>query len=173
MSVHLFLNHLNIYITSVYLNQTGHINDRQKKICSSPRKAKNSKSPTGEYVVPHKQTRRVNPNRGKQGVIPEKESPGIANSKGDPSWRQRELILRCQGGNSNEDPSWCQKELVPSCQQEIFAPTQFENQISVLNFGHGVQYSNIWINGFPFARLTFLLSQRSGKKTDVCYDSLF
>ena len=50
------------------------------------------------------------------------------------------------------------------------APTEFEIQIWVLNLGRGVQYSNIWIHGFLFARITFLLSRQSGKKTDVCYD---
>ena len=39
--------------------------------CSSPRKEKNSKPPTGENLVPHELITRVNPNRGKQGGIPE------------------------------------------------------------------------------------------------------
>ena len=80
-------------------------------ICSPPRKEKNSKPPTGENVVPCKRIIRVNPNGGKQGGIPEKESTGIANTKGDLSWRQTELIPRCPQENSNEDPSWRQKEL--------------------------------------------------------------
>ena len=80
--------------------------------CSSPRKEKNSKPPTGGNIVPHKQIIRVNPNGGKKGGIPEKESPGIANPKGDMSWRQTELIPRCQRENSNEYPSWHQKELI-------------------------------------------------------------
>ena len=78
---------------------------------------------------------------------------------------------KVQQGNSNRDPSWHQKELIPRCQQEHFAPTDFEIQIWVFNFGRGVEYSKIWINGFPFAQITFLLSRQSGKKTDVCYDS--
>ena len=72
----------------------------------------------GENVGPHKRVSRVNPNRGKQGGIPEKKSLGIANPKGYPSWCQTELIPRCQRENSNEDPSWCQKELIPRCQRK-------------------------------------------------------
>ena len=112
-------------------------------ICSYPRKENYSKSPTGKYVVPHEQISRVDPNGEKQGVIIEKESPGIANPKGDPSWRQTELIPRCQQDNSNKDPSWRRKELILRCQRENFAPTEFEIQIWVLNFGSGVQYSKI------------------------------
>ena len=119
---------------------------KNSNICSSPRKDKYSKSPTGKYLVPHERIIRVNPNGGKQGGIPEKESPGIANPKGYPSWRQTELIPKCQRENSNEDPSWRQKELIPRCQRENFAPTEFEIQIWVLNFGRRVQYSNICIN---------------------------
>ena len=73
--------------------------------CSSPRKENNSKPPTGENVVPRKRTIKVNPNRGKQGGIPEKESPGIANPKGDPNGRQTELVPRRQQENSNTYPS--------------------------------------------------------------------
>ena len=58
--------------------------------CSSPRKEKNSKFPTGENLVPCKQIIKVNPNGGKQGGIPEKESLGIAITKGDPNGRQTE-----------------------------------------------------------------------------------
>ena len=72
--------------------------------------------------------------------------------------------------NSNEDPSWRQKELIPSCQRENVAPTEFEIQIWVLNFGRRVQYSKILMHGFPFVRLTFPLIRKSGKKKDVCYD---
>ena len=79
---------------------------------SLPRKEKYSKTPTGKYVNPHERISIVNPNGGKQGGISERESPGIANPKGDPSWRQKELIPRCQRDNSNEDPSWRQKELI-------------------------------------------------------------
>ena len=83
----------------------------------SLRKEKNSKPPTGENVVPREQTIRVNPNGGKQGGIPEKESPGIANPKGNPSGRQTEFVPRCPLEHSNEDPSWRQKELIPRHQQ--------------------------------------------------------
>ena len=50
-------------------------------------------------------TIKVNPNGGKQGVIPKKESPGIANNKSDPNGRQKELILRRPRGNYNKNPS--------------------------------------------------------------------
>ena len=60
--------------------------------CSSPRKENNRKPPTGENVIPRKQIIKVNPNRGKQGGIPEKESPGIANTKGNPNGHQTELL---------------------------------------------------------------------------------
>ena len=84
----------------------------------SPRKEKNRKPPTGENVVPREQTIRVNPNRVKQGGIPEKESPGIVNPKGDPSGRQTELVPRCPHENSNEDLSWRKKELIPRHQRK-------------------------------------------------------
>ena len=74
-------------------------------LCSSPRKENNSKPPTGGNLVLHERIIRVNPNKGEQGGIPEKGYPGIANPKGDLSWRQRELIPRCQRDNSNKDPS--------------------------------------------------------------------
>ena len=61
--------------------------------------------------VPLEWISRVNPNGGIRGWIPEKEFPGIANSKGDPSGRQKELILRCPRENSNDNLSWRQKEL--------------------------------------------------------------
>ena len=53
-----------------------------------PRKENNSKPPTGGNVLPRERTIKVNPNRGKQGGIPKKESPGIANPKGDTNRRQ-------------------------------------------------------------------------------------
>ena len=51
------------------------------------------------------ETIKVNPNRGKQGGIPEKESTGIANNKSDPNGRQKELVPRHPRGNSNKNPS--------------------------------------------------------------------
>ena len=66
---------------------------------SSPRKENNSKPPTGDENI------KLNPNRGKQGGIPEKESPGIANNKSNPNGCQKELVLRRPRGNSNKDPS--------------------------------------------------------------------
>ena len=50
-------------------------------------------------------TIKVNPNGGKQGGIPEKESPGIANNKSNPKWRQTELVPRHPRENSNKDLS--------------------------------------------------------------------
>ena len=41
------------------------------------------------------ETIKVNPNGGKQGGIPEKESPGIMNNKSDPNGRQKELVPLC------------------------------------------------------------------------------
>ena len=80
---------------------------------SSPRKEKNRKPPTGVNLVPRKRKIRVNPNGGKQGGITEKESPGIANAKGDPNGRQTELVPRFPRENFNEDPSGRQKEVIP------------------------------------------------------------
>ena len=51
------------------------------------------------------ETIKVNPNEGKQGGIPEKESPGIANNKSDPNGRQKELVPRRPRGNSSKNPS--------------------------------------------------------------------
>ena len=49
-------------------------------------------------------TIKVNPNGEKQGGIPEKESPGIANPKSDPNGRQKELVPRRARGNYNKNP---------------------------------------------------------------------
>ena len=51
------------------------------------------------------ETVKVNPNGGKQGGIPKKESLGIANNKSDPNGRQKELVPRHPRENPNEDPS--------------------------------------------------------------------
>ena len=48
---------------------------------------------------------KVNPNGGKQGGIPKKESPGIANNKSDPNRRQKEFVPRRPRENSNKNPS--------------------------------------------------------------------
>ena len=50
------------------------------------------------------ETVKVNPNGGKQGGIPKKESPGIANKKSNPNGRQKELVPRRPRGNSNKNP---------------------------------------------------------------------
>ena len=84
---------------------------------STPSKNNHSKTPTGKYLVPHKRIIILNTNGIKQRETPDKEYPGIQNLKGDPSWRQKELIPKYQRENYNEDPSWRQKELIPMCQR--------------------------------------------------------
>ena len=59
----------------------------------------------GKMVFLAKKTIKVNPNGGKKGGIPEKESPGIANNKSDPNGRQKELVQRRLRGNPNKNPS--------------------------------------------------------------------
>ena len=68
----------------------------------------------GGTWVPSEQTIKVNPNGGKQGGIPEKESPGIANNKSDPNGRQKELIPRCP----REIPTRIPKEVSPQYQKK-------------------------------------------------------
>ena len=75
----------------------------------SPREEKNSKPIPVENIVPHKRISRVIPNGGKHGGIPKTEYSGIANPKNKPSWRQTELIPRCQWKNFNKYLSWRQK----------------------------------------------------------------
>ena len=84
----------------------------KKMICTgwwlkwfSLRKENNSKPATGGNWVPSEQIIEVNPNGGKQGGIPEKESPGIVNNKSNPNGRQKELVPRRPRGNSNKNPS--------------------------------------------------------------------
>ena len=48
----------------------------------------------GETEFLENETIQVNPNRRKQGGIPEQESLGIANNKSDPNGRQKELVPR-------------------------------------------------------------------------------
>ena len=115
--------------------------------CIYPIKEKHSKNQTGKYsfrhfiihVVPHEIISIVNPNWEKQ--------IGISNPK--------------------EDPSWLQKEVITGWQRENLAPTKFEIQIWVFNFGRRVEYSKIWRDRFPFAWITFLLRRQSRKQTDV------
>ena len=64
----------------------------------------------GENLVPRGQTIKVNPNGGKQGGIPKKESPAIANPKSDPNGRQTELVRRHPQENSNQDPNGSNSE---------------------------------------------------------------
>ena len=56
-------------------------------------------------------TIKVNPNKGKQGGIPRKESPRIANPKSDPNWCQMKLVPRHPRGNYNKDPSGSNSEI--------------------------------------------------------------
>ena len=56
-------------------------------------------------------TIKVYPNRGKQGGTPEKESPGIANPKSDPNWRQTKLVPSRPRENFNKDPSLSKSEV--------------------------------------------------------------
>ena len=56
-------------------------------------------------------TIRVNPNGGKQGGIPEKESPGIVNTKSDRNRRRTELVPRCPQGDPDKDPSGSNTEV--------------------------------------------------------------
>ena len=87
------------------------------------------------------------PQQGKTKRNTSEESPGIYDPK--------------------EYPSWLQNMVTPRCQQENFAPTKFEIKIWVWNFGRGVEDSKIQRNGFPLFKLTFILSRRSVKQTDV------
>ena len=92
--------------------------DLKSNICSYPIKEKYSKTPTGKYVVTHERISIVHPKGGKKGGIPVRESPGIANIKRYPSWRQKDLIPTSQRENSNEDLSWRQKEWIPRRQRK-------------------------------------------------------
>ena len=56
-------------------------------------------------VVPREQTIKVNPNGGKQGGTPKKESLGIVNPNSNLNRRQTKLVLRRPRGNSNKYPS--------------------------------------------------------------------
>ena len=51
------------------------------------------------------ETVKLNPKEGKQGGIPKRESPGIANNKSDPNGRQNELVPRRPRGKSYKKPS--------------------------------------------------------------------
>ena len=94
--------------------------------CSSPRKEKNSKPPTGENIVPREQKIKVNPNGGKQGGIPEKESPGIANTKSDPNGRQTKLVPRRPWGNSNKYPNGSNSEAPAKAKRDPRKGISFE-----------------------------------------------
>ena len=103
--------------------------------------------PFGNWCSSPIKEKHIKPQQGKSKMNPPEESPGISNPR--------------------EDPSWHQKKVIPRWQRENFVPTKLEIQIWVFNFGCGVEYSNIWRNVFPFARITFLLIRQSGKKADV------
>ena len=94
--------------------------------CSSQRKEKNNKPPTGGNLVPRERTIKVNPNGRKQGGIPEKESLGIANPKGDPNGRQTELVPRRPQENSNEDPTGSNSEAPAKAKRTALKGISFE-----------------------------------------------
>ena len=60
------------------------------------------------------ETVKLNPNRGKQGGIPKKESPGIANNKSDPNGRQKELVPKTRGKIPIRTPA----EVIPLYQRK-------------------------------------------------------
>ena len=70
---------------------------QERRITVNPQQGKN------EFLA--NETIKVNPNRVKQGGIPNKESLRISNNKIDPNKRQTELVPRRPRGNSNKDPS--------------------------------------------------------------------
>ena len=79
-----------------------------------------------ENLVPHEQTIKLNPNGEKQGGIPEKESPGIANTKGDPNGRQTELVPRRPQENFNDDPSGSNSEALAKAKRNPQNGISFE-----------------------------------------------
>ena len=81
-------------------------------------------------------TIKVNPNRGKQGVIPEKESPGIVNNKSDPNGRQKELVLRRLRGNSNKNPSGSNSEVPAKAKGNPRRESPFEFYAQYDQSGH-------------------------------------
>ena len=107
------------------------------------------------HVVPQESWRRVNPNRGKTKRNPLEEYLGIPNLKEDPSWRE--------------------KEVIPRCQRECFAPTKFEIQIRVWNFGHEVEDSEIWRNWFLLCKAQFFLwaDEVDSIRTLLCFLKTF
>ena len=77
-----------------------------EKIHGVPQERRRTVNPLrGKTEFLANRTIKVNPKGGKQGGIPKKESPGIANKKIDPNGRQKELVLRRPRGNSNKNPS--------------------------------------------------------------------
>ena len=102
-----------------------------QNLCISPRKEKNRKPPTGENVVPREQTIKVNPDEWKQGGIPEKESPGIANPKSDPNGRHIKLVPRRPRRNSNKDPSGSNSEAPSKSKRNPQKGISFEFQSQV------------------------------------------
>ena len=76
------------------------------KIYGVPQERRRTVNPLrGKTEFLANETVKVNPNGGKQGGIPKKESTGIANKKSDPNGRQKELVPRHPQGNSNKNPS--------------------------------------------------------------------
>ena len=132
--------------------------------CSSPRKEKNSKPPTGGNVFPCKETIKVNPNRGKQRGIPEKESPGIANNQSDPNGRQTELVPRRPQKNSNMDPSGSNSEVRTKAKRNPWKESTFEFQAQVRSdqAPKGNKFLSAW--GNFLGRVRFLRRDESEQK---------
>ena len=69
---------------------------------------------------------KVNPNGGKQGGIPEKESPGIFNNQIDPNGRHTELVPRRARGNSNKDTSGSNSDVPAKAKRNPRRESPFE-----------------------------------------------
>ena len=83
-----------------------HLKDRSHNAHGVPQERRRTVNPLrGKREFLANETVKVNPNGGKQGEIPKKESPGIANNKSDPNGCQKELVPRRPWGNSNKNPS--------------------------------------------------------------------
>ena len=94
-SMHLFIIILSTKLTGLVIMKNGVPKYRRFRV--NPIRGKT------EFLV--NKTIKVNPNGGKQGEIPNKESPGIANNKSDPNGCQTELVPMRPRVNSNKDPS--------------------------------------------------------------------
>ena len=99
-------------------------------------------------------------------IYPRKEKP----SKPQQVKTKRKLTEESpEISNPKEYTSWRQKEVIPRCQRENFAPTKFEIQIWVWNFGRGVEDSKIWRNGFPISKDHFYSDPTKWTADGRCY----